>query len=443
MARPVKQGLDYYPLDVEFYRDIKVRRLNHAFGAASTVILLTLLGAVYKDEGYYAKWSEDLCFLVATDSFAEEELVTAVVTKALAVGLFDQDCFDRYGILTSAAIQRHYLAATYKRKQVKLVAEYFLVPEDDLANISLTSLDGAKPLATPVDTPVAKQTAKPVANVPHEELTAEAENAVAFAEEAALASLAAAMPPEPAETDPLPKEEETVECGETAQITASQLDKDSEVLAFAPFHETPASANLAPVLPLAIPEKVAVIAQRSFGELKTTGTYQAWCELWRQPNRLVQKEIARLVNEYGDAVVGQAIQIAGEKQVQAPHALSFVRSCLWEWQAAGARDLASIAAYQAQRSRKLSREQTGFGQKRLAKKAADPSVMGEAWDEVTTPTVDRKSWLRLQKECYLFMGDDYQVDTSYAVTPAELAWICQPEADYQNPVYVQANQRGN
>lgn len=441
MARPVKQGLDYYPLDVEFYRDIKVRRLNHAFGAASTVILLTLLGAVYKDEGYYAKWSEDLCFLVAADSFAEEELVTAVVTKALAVGLFDQDCFDRYGILTSAAIQRHYLAATYKRKQVKLVAEYFLVPEDDRANICLTSLDKAKPLVAPVDTPVAKQAVKPVANAPHEETTAAAENPAAFAE-ADMASLAAAMPPEPAETDPLPEDEETVEWGETAHITASQLDKDSEVLAFAPFHETPAS-DVAPVLPLATLEKVAVIAQSPFGELKTTGTYQAWCELWRQPNRLVQKEITRLVNEYGDAVVGQAIQIAGEKQVQAPHALSFVRSCLWEWQGAGAKDLASIAAYQAQRSRKLSREQTGFGPKRLAKKAADPSVMGEAWDEVTAPTVDRKSWLRLQKECYLFMGDDYQVDTSYAATPAELAWICQPEADYQNPVYVQANQRGN
>lgn len=495
MARPLKQGLDYYPLDVEFYRDIKVRRLNHAFGAASTVILLTLLGAVYKDEGYYAEWNEDLCFLVAADSMATEELVTAVVRKALEVGLFDQTCFERYGILTSKAIQRHYLAATYKRKEVKVVAEYLLVPEDARPNLRL--LSGEPVASQPTKTPAPVTAEKPavatsaLASAPESERLggnlAPAASAKmpenthvqeqVWSEEAApsragdsgvptfcdneLASLAAAIPPEPVvATLPTIVAESSGGSGQTAPAnladsaggsgqTVSAISTDS-VQAAAPTDSTApapqtfpttAAAQTAP----ANSRKVAVFPTRSAVELKATVAYRAWCELWRVPNRLVQKELARLINDYGDAVVGQALQIAGEKQVQAAHGLSFVRSCLLEWQEAGAQDLASIATYQAQRARKFSREQSGskrsFSQPAAAKNALDSSVTGADWDQIPTAPVDRQTWLRLQKECYLFMGEAYEIDESYHATPAELAWIHQETADYHSPVYLQANQR--
>ena len=459
MARPLKQGLDYYPLDVEFYRDIKVRRLNHAFGAASTVILLTLLGAVYKDEGYYAEWNEDLCFLVAADSMATEELVTAVVRKALEVGLFDQTCFERYGILTSKAIQRHYLAATYKRKEVKVVAEYLLVPEDARPNLRL--LSGEPVASQPTKTPAPVTAKKPpvatsaLASVPETERL----DVPTFCDNE-LASLAAAIPPEPVvATLPTIAADSAGGSGQTAPAnlaesaggssqTVSAISTDSvqapdpSVPAPQTFPTTAAAtAQTAP----ANSGKVAVFPTRSAVELKATAAYRAWCELWRVPNRLVQKELARLVNDYGDAVVDQAVQIAGEKQVQAAHGLSFVRSCLLEWQEAGAQDLASIATYQAQRARKFSREQSGskrsFSQPAAAKNALDSSVPRADWDQIPTAPVDRQTWLRLQKECYLFMGEAYEIDESYHATPAELAWIHQETADYHSPVYLQANQR--
>ena len=512
MARPLKQGLDYYPLDVEFYRDIKVRRLNHAFGAASTVILLTLLGAVYKDEGYYAEWNEDLCFLVAADSMATEELVTAVVRKALEVGLFDQACFERYGILTSKAIQRHYLAATYKRKEVKVVAEYLLVPEDARPNLRL--LSGEPVASQPTKTPTPVTAKKPpvatsaLASAPESErqggnLVPAASAKMpenthvqeqVWSEEAApsragdsgvptfgdneLASLAAAIPPEPVvatlptiaadsagfpgQTAPANLADSVGFPGQTAPAnladsaggscqTVSAISTDS-VQAPAPTAPTAPAPQTVLMPTTAAPQtapassgKVAVFPTQSASELKATVAYRAWCELWRVPNRLVQKELARLVNEYGDAVVGQALQIAGEKQVQAAHGLSFVRSCLLEWQEAGAEDLASIATYQAQRARKFSREQSGskrsFSQPAAAKNALDSSVVGADWDQIPTAPVDRQTWLRLQKECYLFMGEAYEIDESYHATPAELAWIHQETADYHSPVYLQANQR--
>lgn len=448
MARPLKQGLDYHPLDVEFYREIKVRQLNHAFGPISTVILLTLLGAVYKDRGYYAEWNDDLCFLVAVDSFSTEEVVRAVVKKALAVGLFDQECFSSHGILTSKEIQRHYLAATYKRKGVNMVVEYFLVPEAARSNLQLTHLAKAEKKATetmpsekagtPVGNPISGMEISPCSQYSregNEQGTALVPDTSVVVEElgnqgisvpvgkevradfcdSELASLATTMPPEP--EDDLEKE------------AAGRL-------------AIPTSAEAVANVP-ATKQKPGHLSHEA-SQLATTASYQAWCALWQMPNALVQKEIARLVTDFGDEVVAQAVQIAGEKQVQSPRALSFVRSCLKEWRQAGVSDLASIAAYQAQRSQRFSHQSAGFA-KGTAYKSSGGNKGGAKgdsidWSQLKTPPADRKTWLRLQKECYLFMGEGYEVDTSYTATPAELAWIYQEDADYENPVYTEANQ---
>ncbi|MGX7373924.1 DUF4373 domain-containing protein [Enterococcus asini] len=462
MARPLKQGLDYHPLDVEFYREIKVRQLNHAFGPISTVILLTLLGAVYKERGYYAEWNDDLCFLVAVDSFSTEEVVHAVVKKALAVGLFDQECFSSHGILTSKEIQRHYLAATYKRKGVNMVAEYFLVPEAARSNLQLTHLakaekettettpsEKAVPLAgnpiSGMETSPCSQysregndqgtTLVPDTSVVVEELGNQGISVPVGKEVGAdfcdseLASLATTMPPEP---------EADLGKGDAGRLTTPTSDEAVATVSATKQTSAEAVANVP-----ATKQKAGYLSHEC-PQLATTASYQAWCALWQMPNALVQKEIARLVTDFGDEVVAQAVQIAGEKQVQSPRALSFVRSCLKEWRQAGVSDLASIAAYQAQRSQRFSHQSAGF-----AKAAAHKSSGGNKggakgdsidWSQLKTPSVDRKTWLRLQKECYLLMGEGYEVDTSYTPTPAELAWIYQEDADYENPVYTEANQ---
>lgn len=462
MARPLKQGLDYHPLDVEFYREIKVRQLNHAFGPISTVILLTLLGAVYKDRGYYAEWNDDLCFLVAVDSFSTEEVVHAVVKKALAVGLFDQECFSAYGILTSKEIQRHYLAATYKRKGVNMVAEYFLVSEAARSNLQLTHLAMAEKettettpsekAVTPAGNPISGVETSPcsqcsgegndqgTALVPDtsvvvDEMGNQRTPVLAGKEvradfcDSELASLATTIPPEP-----------EADLGKEAAGGLTTPTSDEAVATVPATKQT--SAEVGAVVP-ATKQKPGHLSHEA-PQLATTASYQAWCALWRVPNALVQREISRLVTDFGDEVVAQAVQIAGEKQVQSSRALSFVRSCLKEWRQAGVSDLASIAAYQAQRSQRFSHQSIGFAKGATYKSSGrnKSAAKGDSsdWTQLETPPVDRKTWLRLQKECYLFMGEGYEVDTSYTATPAELAWIYQEDADYENPVYTEANQ---
>lgn len=53
MARPKKQGIDYFPLDVNFFSDVKIRKIARACGSQSTSILICLLCNIYKDNGYY------------------------------------------------------------------------------------------------------------------------------------------------------------------------------------------------------------------------------------------------------------------------------------------------------------------------------------------------------------------------------------------------------
>ena len=126
MARPLKQGIDYFPLSVDFLRDIKVRKIKRACGPYTVEILLCLLGNIYRETGYYIGWDEDTMFLVADEVGAKEGLVEETVNKAVQVGFFNQEKFNEYRILTSNGIQKRYLEATKKRKEV-VISDIYLV----------------------------------------------------------------------------------------------------------------------------------------------------------------------------------------------------------------------------------------------------------------------------------------------------------------------------
>lgn len=140
MVRPMKQGLDYFPMDVSFTRNVKVRRVHMACGMESIGILVYLLSLIYRDQGYYEKWDEELCFLTAMDLHLEESLVDQVVQKAAQVGFFDGELLADWGILTSVGIQERFLAATRKRKVRRLIREYLLVDVAEEGKIELHSV---------------------------------------------------------------------------------------------------------------------------------------------------------------------------------------------------------------------------------------------------------------------------------------------------------------
>lgn len=145
MARPIKKGLDYYPLDVDFLQDIKTRKIMRACGNQSIAILISLLSSIYRDDGYYVVWDEDMSFLVADEVGASEGAVLEVVKKAVQVDFFDESIYENYKVLTSKGIQKRYLEVVSRRKTIDLILEYLLVDLDNeynnLVNVNINSIN--------------------------------------------------------------------------------------------------------------------------------------------------------------------------------------------------------------------------------------------------------------------------------------------------------------
>ena len=137
MARPLKNGLDYYPLNVDFFSDIKVRRLIKAGGPQSISILIALLGNIYRDEGYYMRWDNDLTFLISDLVGVTEGAVMETVNKAVHIGFFHAGLFETFNILTSKGIQARYLEAVSRRRQVFVNKNYLLLDVSAYNNVVL------------------------------------------------------------------------------------------------------------------------------------------------------------------------------------------------------------------------------------------------------------------------------------------------------------------
>lgn len=135
MARPPKEGLDYFPFDTGFLQNVKVRKVMRAGGAASVSILISLLCNIYKDKGYYLKWDKDMPFLIADELGVSDGAVQDTVDKAVKAGFFDADTYSKYQVLTSIGIQERYLSAANRRIKVELNKKLLLIDVSDFNNL--------------------------------------------------------------------------------------------------------------------------------------------------------------------------------------------------------------------------------------------------------------------------------------------------------------------
>lgn len=127
MARPTAKGVEYFPLNVNFINDLKVRKLLLSCGAQSIAVLIYLLSTIYKDEGYFIEIHEDEIDLIALDVNVTPEFVLKVIDKACEVRLFDVNLYNNFNILTSKGIQERYLKITERRKNSVVITQFNLI----------------------------------------------------------------------------------------------------------------------------------------------------------------------------------------------------------------------------------------------------------------------------------------------------------------------------
>lgn len=142
MARISKPGLDYFPLDVNFLQDRKVRRISCRHHAAGIAALTSLFCLIYKEKGYYILWNKDTLFDIAQEACCGEEEMQAIIDDCLAVGLFDDLIYKEYGVLTSQAIQEQYhKIITDSRRKYKLPLEHFWIIKEESSEIEPENTD--------------------------------------------------------------------------------------------------------------------------------------------------------------------------------------------------------------------------------------------------------------------------------------------------------------
>ncbi len=115
MARPQKEGLEYFSLDVDFFSDRKIKILKGRFGADGVTFYLYLLCEIYKGHGYYLKADEDFDYITSSELGMSPEKIGQMRKFLLERSLFDNKLFQSDTILTSTSIQRRFQLAVKSR----------------------------------------------------------------------------------------------------------------------------------------------------------------------------------------------------------------------------------------------------------------------------------------------------------------------------------------
>lgn len=115
MARPQKEGLEYFSLDVDFFSDRKIKILKGRFGADGITYYLYLLCEIYRGHGYYLDFDKDFDYITSAELGMSPEKIGQMRKFLLERSLFDNKLFQSDTILTSTSIQRRFQLAVKSR----------------------------------------------------------------------------------------------------------------------------------------------------------------------------------------------------------------------------------------------------------------------------------------------------------------------------------------
>ncbi len=142
MARPYKQGIDYFPLDVDIFKDRKFHKIKGRYGHTGVCVYLAILSLVYKDRGYYLDYSDeeaviyDIIDLLQGGRYTPKyDTIRSAVADLVACGLFSGDHF-KSKILTSERIQRHYYTATVEREKIEIDESIWMLSISEMKKLS-------------------------------------------------------------------------------------------------------------------------------------------------------------------------------------------------------------------------------------------------------------------------------------------------------------------
>lgn len=131
MARPFKQGLEYFPFDVSFFDDEKIIELNLERGYLGEIIYIRILSLIYAN-GYYLKISvPSLAKHIYRDMggkwIGNVSVIEAVIRTCAEIGLLDKTLMNK-DVMTSSSIQKQFILSTKRRQNINIDNYWLLDP---------------------------------------------------------------------------------------------------------------------------------------------------------------------------------------------------------------------------------------------------------------------------------------------------------------------------
>lgn len=152
MARPVKKGLQYFPMDVDFFNDDKVIELMEQYGGNGAMVYQAALCMVYR-AGYCLETTMERMALCITrmigNRWLNREEAAEILTFCGELGLFDKALMGE-GVFTSRAIQERYAAT---KKEVKNPV-HWLLEDKGRVNSEKPGVISEKPGVIPEKPPI-------------------------------------------------------------------------------------------------------------------------------------------------------------------------------------------------------------------------------------------------------------------------------------------------
>lgn len=128
MARPIKKGLSYFPLDVYAFDDPKLVSLVYQHGPMGGYIYIRTLCLVY-DNGYYLELTEDelaiKLHIAMGSKWMNMKKIREMIQTCVHLGLFDKAMYTQ-GVITSVSIQKQFILSTKRRKNID-IDKYWLL----------------------------------------------------------------------------------------------------------------------------------------------------------------------------------------------------------------------------------------------------------------------------------------------------------------------------
>lgn len=150
MARTLKMGLDFFPMDIDVFSDPKIVRLIKCQGGKAFTVYALLLCNIYKN-GYYMRWDDELPFICSDSTGFERAFITEALKTCLSLGLFNKPLFESHNILTSVSIQLRYQRICRLSRRVCRIDDFSLLdnPEDPVITAAPDSTIASPTQITP------------------------------------------------------------------------------------------------------------------------------------------------------------------------------------------------------------------------------------------------------------------------------------------------------